>query len=321
MPDHYVVPKRLVRALPGLGELLSRVDALLLSGLLRFLAWLSPQNAYRFAAGLSGFFGPPSSKSEKVRRNLRIVFPDCDKAEINRLTKATFQHIGMAAVELVQARKLLEERDTRFELVIEDQRIPPLQPGSPVVVVTAHVGAWQYVAMLGQLLGGRLTSLYAPEYNPHVRELFLSMRRSLGCDWMSRDNSVRPMMKELAKGNFIGLATDTRFDRGKMLPFFGHKAATSTAAARLALRFKCPLIAVRCDRLPEQHYRMTLCRLIAPDSNCDDPDEQAVRMTIKLNQEFERWIKHSPGQWLCMKRRWPKEIDGSVATDKVSQWN
>jgi KDO2-lipid IV(A) lauroyltransferase len=25
-----------------------------------------------------------------------------------------------------------------------------------------------------------------------------------------------------------------------------------------------------------------------------------------MNLEFERWIRQSPGQWVCMKRRWPR---------------
>lgn len=315
MPDHYLVPQRLVQALPGLAQALARFDKMLLAGGLRLLKWLSPRNANRLAAGVFGFFGPPGSKSEKVRRNLRIAFPDKNKAEIDRLTKATFRHLGLAAAELAQAEQLLEERDTRLEVVIEDQRIQPLRPGSPVVLVTAHVGAWQYVALLGQLLGIRLTSLYAPEYNPHVRKLFLPLRQALGCNWVCRDNSARQLMQELANGNWVGLAPDTRFDQGNMLPFFHHEASTSTVAARLALRFNCPLIAARCDRLPGQRYRITLSRLITPDGDCAIPEEQATRMTIKLNREFESWIRRSPGQWLCMKRRWPEEIDGGKSTN------
>ena len=29
------------------------------------------------------------------------------------------------------------------------------------------------------------------------------------------------------------------------------------------------------------------------------------RLTAELNALFERWIRVHPGQWLCMRRRWP----------------
>jgi KDO2-lipid IV(A) lauroyltransferase len=40
-----------------------------------------------------------------------------------------------------------------------------------------------------------------------------------------------------------------------------------------------------------------------PDASID---EQANDMTEQVNQCFEQWISETPGQWLCMKRRWPK---------------
>ena len=313
MPDEYLVPRRLVRAVPALAGVLRRVDAWMLQAAFGLLARLSPRNAAGLAGGLFGFFGPSGAKGAKVRRNLRIVFPHHSEADIARLTRASFRHVGVAAAELAQAPRVLAARDTRFEMVTEDPRIKPLRPGAPAVIVTAHVGAWQYTAMLGQLAGVRVTSLYAPEYNPRVRAVFLALRQAMGCNWLCRDDSARVLLKELAAGNCVGFAADTRFDQGRLVSFCGHDAMTNTAAARLALRFNCPLIALRCDRLPGQRYRMVLSRLIEPDPDCTDPDEQALRMTRAMNEEFERWIRQNPGQWVCMKRRWPRDIDRQAA--------
>lgn len=313
MPDEYLVPRRLARALPALTGFFRRADARLLQAAFALLGRLSSRNAAWLAGGLFGFFGPSGAKGEKVRRNLRIVFPDLGKADIARLTRATFRHVGVAAAELAQARNVLTAQPARIEMVIEDPRIRPLRPGSPAVIVTAHVGAWQYTAMLGQLAGVRLTSLYAPEFNPRVRAVFLALREAMGCNWLCRDDSARPLLKELAAGNCVGFAADTRFDQGRLVPFCGHDAMTNTAAARLALRFNCPLIAARCDRLPGNRYRVVLTRLIEPDPDCTDPDEQALRMTRAMNQEFECWIRQNPGQWVCMKRRWPRDTDREAA--------
>lgn len=313
VPDEYLVPRRLVRAVPALAGGLRRVDAWMLQAAFALLARLSPRNAAGLAGGLFGFFGPSGAKGAKVRRNLRIAFPEHGEVDIARLTRATFRHVGVAAAELAQAPRVLAARDTRFEMVTEDPRIKPLRPGAPAVIVTAHVGAWQYTAMLGQLAGVRVTSLYAPEYNPRVRAVFLALRQAMGCNWLCRDDSARPLLRELAAGNCVGFAADTRFDQGRPVSFCGHDAMTNTAAARLALRFNCPLIAARCDRLPGQRYRMVLSRLIEPDPDCTDPDEQALRMTRAMNEEFERWIRQNPGQWVCMKRRWPRDIDRQAA--------
>lgn len=314
MPDLYLLPRRVLRAAPALGRALKQFDVWLLRAAFWLFARLPPARAEQLAAAVFGWFGPRGAQSEKVRKNLRIVFPCRSDSEIGQLTRETYRHVGVAAVELLNAPRRLAARDTCFEVVIEDPRIQPLRPGAPAVIVTAHVGAWQYVAMLGQLCGVRLTSLYAPEINPRVRPLFLRLREAMGCDWLSRDDSARALLRELAAGNCVGFAADTRFDQGRPVEFFGHDALTNTAAARLALRFGCPLIAVRCDRLPGQRYRMVLAKLIEPEPGCTDTDEQALGMTREMNREFERWIRREPGRWVCMKRRWPREVDGSPVT-------
>lgn len=321
MPDLYLLPKRVLSAVPALGRALKQADVWLLRGVFGLLARLPPARAERLAAALFGWFGPRGAQSEKVRKNLRIVFPDRDEAGIEQLTRESYRHVGVAAVELLNAPRMLAARDARFELVIEDSRIQPLRPGTPAVIVTAHVGAWQYVAMLGQLCGVRLTSLYAPEINPRVRPLFLRLREAMGCHWLSRDDSARALLKELAAGNCVGFATDTRFDQGRMVEFCGHEAMTNTAAARLALRFGCPLIAVRCDRLPGQRYRMVLARLIEPEPGCTDTDQQTLGMTREMNREFERWIRRDPGRWVCMKRRWPREPGLASTAEGVRAMN
>jgi KDO2-lipid IV(A) lauroyltransferase len=50
---------------------------------------------------------------------------------------------------------------------------------------------------------------------------------------------------------------------------------------------------------------MVFTRLISPDAASTSADEQALGMTREMNLEFERWIRQTPGEWVCMKRRWP----------------
>ena len=171
--------------------------------------------------------------------------------------------------------------------------------------------------MVGEILGLELTSLYAPESNARISKLMLRLRNALRCKWISRDNCMRPLMNELSAGRCIGLVTDIRVDQGEMLPFFGQPAATNVVPAKLALRHQCPMIAVRCDRLPNHRYRIVLSKAFYPEPG--NTERQMLQMTTELNREFESWITQNPGQWLCLSRRWPKEIErrGS-ATENTS---
>lgn len=309
MPQQYLIPRRVLKRFPGLQSIVWRLEALIFSGAIRFLAVLPPHVANRVAADLFYLFGPSTAKAEKVRRNLRIAFPELPARELRQRVRQTFAHLGKAMAELAQAQKLWRERERRLEVHVEDPSIEPIIKGAPVIFVTAHVGAWQYTTLIGPHYNVALTSLYAPESNPHMRELFFKLRHGLGGTWLSRDHSTRKLMRELGSGHSIGLVTDIRVDEGEPLPLFGHEAPTNTVPARLALRYQCPLITVRAERLSGARYRIVLSRLIKPDPGLDNADAKAAQMSREMNLEFERWIEASPGEWACMKRRWPKEID------------
>jgi KDO2-lipid IV(A) lauroyltransferase len=114
------------------------------------------------------------------------------------------------------------------------------------------------------------------------------------------------LIKELKAGRSIVMATDTRPDTGKLIPFFGRDALSSTSAAGLALRTGSALVTARAERLPNARYRITVYDpLVSPIP--DAPvKEQAVALTQMLHHYYEDWIRQYPEQWVCLKRRWPK---------------
>jgi KDO2-lipid IV(A) lauroyltransferase len=114
-------------------------------------------------------------------------------------------------------------------------------------------------------------------------------------------------MRELAQGGSVGLVVDNRVDEGELVPFFGRPAPTVTTPARLALHFDCPLVPVRVERLADgARFRITLYAPLRPGAAARTKAERVLDMTRQLNEHFERWIRERPGQWLVVKRRWPR---------------
>jgi len=176
----------------------------------------------------------------------------------------------------------------------------------PAVLVSGHIGAWQVGAFIAGHYGLHFTSVYAPEQNPYLKEYFIGLRSALPIHFVSRDDCMRHLSRELKQGHMVGLITDTRSDSGAMVDFFGTPMCVNTAAARLALRHRCDLIPVQCERLPGVKFRITAGSPIKPqDPNAPLP-EQAAQMTAVLFKHFERWIRADPSQWMCFSSRWPR---------------
>ncbi|MDH4040094.1 MAG: lysophospholipid acyltransferase family protein, partial [Gammaproteobacteria bacterium] len=160
--------------------------------------------------------------------------------------------------------------------------------------------------LLSLQYGLNISTIYAPESNAVLRDMMLNLRQSFGVKLIPSDAGVRPLLKELAAGNSIGMAIDTRLDTGKLLPYFGRDALTNTTAARLALRSGAALLPIRAERLPGSRFRITVYDPVTSELPDATPDEQAIGLTVQINRYFEDWIREYPEQWICLKRRWPK---------------
>ncbi|MFK7974681.1 MAG: lysophospholipid acyltransferase family protein [Halioglobus sp.] len=306
MPQYYLVPKRLAERVPALGSAAQSFEAFVF----RSIFWLIRRLSLAKATALAGFFfrttGPLGDKAKKAKTNLGIAFPDASAQWIDTTTRGIFQHLGISTSELIKLEQIWQERDQRLEFNLEDAARAHLEQKGAVVFVCAHVGAWQLTNFIAGHMGLNISTVYAPESNPALRDMMLGLRNHMGVNLIPSDAGVRPLIKELNNGNCIGMAMDTRLNTGKLISFFGKEALTNTTAARLALRTGAALIPINAVRLPGQRYRIDVYDPLVCENDSLDMDAQAEALTARINGHFEEWIKATPDQWICLKRRWPK---------------
>lgn len=318
---HFLIPAWLIRKLPVLRKIGWMLETVVVKSLVGLLRAMSPERAARLANFMFRNLKSVLPFARKVRGNLTVAFPDKNKQEIEKLTRNVCGNLGNAVAELVFAERIWAERDQRIEFVTEGAIDLASYRGRPVVMINAHMGAWQIAGFIAAKYKLRMTFIYAPEENPYLRDFVFRLRSALPGQFISRDGCMRGLTRELRQGNAIGLTSDTRLDSGDTLSFFGVPAPTNTTAARLALRHNCEFFPVRAERLPDMRFRITLCRAIRPS----DPDapaaEQARQMTQELLDLFETWISASPDHWMCFGRRWPHEAypGGSPAVKNRQQ--
>lgn len=304
---HYMIPAKLIRKLPALRKPSWLLEAFIIKSLSRLITAMPLQRAAEFTGFLFEKLSFCFQFKARIRRNLSIAFPEKDPCEIEQLTQNVCTHLGWAAVDLVLAKRIWRERKQRVEFVVDKGVDLAAYRDRPAVLITGHIGAWQIASFLTAQYNLRMTTVYAPEENPYLQEYFLRLRSFLPCHFISRDNCMRRLTKELRQGHFVGLTSDTRLDNGVPVPFFGKSMLANTTAARLALRHNCALFPVHAERLPGMRFRVTLCRAIRPDDADAPVAEQARQMTEKVFDHFEAWIRENPAQWMCYSRRWPQE--------------
>ena len=306
MAKYYLLPKRLVdraRWVQPAVRLLEAAVFYMLLGVAKALPY--PLVAALFARVIGGFGYRNTQKRRIVRRNLSVVLPEAGEKAREAAVRRVFRATGLAAAELFLLGRLWRRRDRYLEFSIHSEAQDVIARKEAVVFATAHVGAWQLCNLIGRECELAISVIYTPDSNPWLHRFFLARRRAFGGPLVPSAGGARAFLHELAAGRSVGAAFDTRIDQGEMVPFFGVPTPTSTLPAMLAVR-GYSLLPIRTVRLPGCRFRIEVGAPLAPT----DPDapraEQIIDLTRQLNQRFEGWIRNDPGEWICMKRRWPK---------------
>jgi Kdo2-lipid IVA lauroyltransferase/acyltransferase len=153
-------------------------------------------------------------------------------------------------------------------------------------------------------------AVYRAANNPLVDALIIRTRAKA----MSRrlipkgKRGGRDMIEAIKSGASLAMLVDQKLTSGGIpSPFFGRPAMTAPATARLALKFRAPIIPLEIERLRGARFRVTVGDpLVVSLSGDANADTQAL--TDRINLEIERMIRSRPGQWLWLHRRWGKNL-------------
>ncbi len=245
--------------------------------------------------------------------NLTAAFPDLSPAARDRLARASWQHFGMTVVELARflGRPLQATLD---ELTIDGlghlQAI--MAEHGRALVLTAHLGNWEYLAASHRLMGYPLAIVVRPLDSPALDQLAQAMRRKTGAALIDKRGALRPVLHALRRGGLVGILLDQNATRreGVFVPFFGRPASTSRSLALLALRTRTPIVPIFIRREGAARHRVVVePALPAPPSN--DLERATVELTARCTERVESAIRQVPEQWLWSHDRWRTRPPGA----------
>ena len=269
-------------------------------------AAMSPERAAAMGARLGRAVGPRFRWHRRLRDNVAIALPHATADQVETCARAVWGSFGAtladyAHLETIADRKFAEH----VEVILHPAAEACRDRSRPFIFVTAHLGNWEIAAATARRFGLPLTVVYSRQANPLTDWLVQRQRRHLRCRFRRTGDGLRPLLQELHAGRSIGLLVDVRVENGDAVPFCGQDTTTTLVPARLALRFGCPLVPVRVERLRPAQFRVTAYDPVLPDDGAA-PELQARRMMARVNALFESWIVARPHEWQCFQNRWPE---------------
>lgn len=296
--------RHLARRHRWLRSALWRLDYALIWSLIHLFQLLPVDRASRLGASFGGLIGPLlRHKTRLFHDNLRVALPSLDDREREAVVREAWRRAGRIFAEYPQIPRMHAD-PSRIEIV--DAGFNPARDGQCIFVM-GHLGSWEAPPLLLMArLGLPFAALYAPPTNPLLERMLVDSRAALGCQLLSREQSVRAMTRALREGRTLGMVVDRRVDGGVPLRFFGHDKPSTLLPAKLALRTGLPLVPLRAERIRDARFRVTLHSPLAAGDASAPEDEQAQDMMQQIHDLMESWIRDNPPDWFCSKRIWPK---------------
>ena len=252
--------------------------------------------------GLIWYYGLPIRR-KTVRSNLALALPE--RRDHRAIARACYRHLGISFYELLKASRLSNpELAKKIHPHGMSRYHRAIAKGRGVIVVTAHFGNFDLLAVSQAALGIPLAIVSRSLRQPGVNRLWMSTRKRSGVKIFPESGAARSILKWLQKGKVIGLTADQRTKPSKggiQVDFLGHPAWTTTAPAALAMATGAPLLPVRLERRSDGDHDLFIeeeIPLTRPKNS-----QSVFSLVEKYNEVIGKWVATCPEQWMWLHKR------------------
>ncbi len=250
---------------------------------------------------LGQWIGPCLKWHKVAAYNLQLAFPEWDTQKRKQTLRAMWNNLGRTFAET----PWLGTRTMAKRIHISDEVKSTIQQyrdhEAACIFIGGHLANWEIVPWVGKLCDTPITSIYRHVNNPYVDAVYHKIRKRY-CDELQPKGKrgAKALLQTMRKGGQAGLLVDQKQNDGLKVAFFSHSAATSAAAAEMALRFNASITPIRCIRQQGCNF------VVEIDTLSVSEDDEVETVMLKINQQLETWITEYPSQWLWVHQRWGK---------------
>jgi Kdo2-lipid IVA lauroyltransferase/acyltransferase len=187
-------------------------------------------------------YWPFRIRRRQAEENVRAAFPDRDDAWVQRVVRASYEHLGRELMMILRMPSKTPEQIRAMTRVhgieLGDARY---REGKGVVVTAGHFGNWEMGAAMVAVRGYRVDAIVMRQANPLFDDYIVRTRKRLGIGVIRRGGATQAAVQSLQEGKAVAFAADQNANRkGIFVPFFGRLASTHRGAALIALRTGAP---------------------------------------------------------------------------------
>lgn len=282
------------------------------------LARLSRPAALRLARGLGWIYGSLiRHRRSYALATLRRTLPERSENERRRILDAMYRNFAINYIEVLRLAGGADD-DLRQLVTIEGEEIvqAALRRGKGALILTAHLGNFDLLAMFTAQRGYPLTIISKEIKNLAISGMWMDLRERYGVKIVLSHDSMRGCLKALKANGLLGFVLDQNrpHDQGVFVTFFGRPACTTPGMAFISALTQAPVVPVFIHRTADGQHHLRVLPAIEPPA--DRGEDNLRRATQRYTTIIEEEVRRHPDQWIWIHRRWktqPKPGD-KIAT-------
>ena len=280
-----------------------------------FMSWLVCHTPYKLVMGAGWVLGQLYYLLIKKQRERAVaqVMPalGLTEPEARRLIRASFVNLARNVLEILYMPKLNEQNFHKYIEIDHLERMTnALAEGNGVVVLTGHIGTWEWLSAAFTMNGLPVTAIAKNQPNMQYTNALNDLRKTINVEIFSRGTSeLLAAAKALKKGKILGfLADQDAGPKGAFLPFLGKMASTPMGPAVFACKFNAPVLPAFILRQPNGRHKVVIGEVMRYEDT-GDTDKDLFNFTAKMTAIMEKVIRENPTQWLWFQKRWNTSLE------------
>ncbi|HPR55104.1 MAG TPA: hypothetical protein PLV84_08230 [Deltaproteobacteria bacterium] len=287
-----------------LPELRYRAARCLLA-VVRFLPYPAVLNLFRALAAVAWLVLPYHRKVAAVQMRAALGV-----RHARLLTLKVFMNQAEILVDAIRYAYLSDE-EIRARVVVEGKEHlhEALASGRGLMMITGHIGNWEILSHLPRLLPVRFCVMADRRKDPRLEAIVDDIRSRSGATILPPTGKALMLIRELRKGNTIGVVVDGRGEEkdGLSCDVFGMPAPTNPAPAFIAIKGNALVLPVAAVKV-RGTYHVTFSSPV--DAASCGTGEEAVRdLSASMQSWVESVVRENPHQWFWLYSRWVKRAD------------
>ncbi|HDP25043.1 MAG TPA: hypothetical protein ENN34_06340 [Deltaproteobacteria bacterium] len=226
------------------------------------------------------------------------------------LVREVFMFHGDILIDAIRF-SFMGDEEIRKRIVVEgtEHLEAALATGRGLMIITGHIGNWEVLSHLPRVIGIRFCVMADVRNDPRLEAIIDGIRARSGATILPPTGKALMLVKELKKGNIIGILVDQRGKRsdGLLCDFFGMPAPTNPAPAFLAVKGDALVLSVHAIKEGDT-YRVVFSEAL------DSRDFGTLREAMQpLSDTMQAWVedvvRKYPHQWFWLHSRWTRRSD------------